>query len=45
MGEVVDIEVRSTGKGEDWQLLRSILGFIDRHFGNKIRVISIQYGR
>ena len=43
--EVVDIEVRSTGKGEDWQLLRSILGFIDRHFGNKVRVINIQYGR
>ncbi len=45
IGEVVNIEVRSAGKGEDWQLLRSILGFIDRHFGNKVRVITIQYGR
>jgi len=43
MGEVVEIEVRSK-KGAEWQLLRAILGFVDRHFGPKVRAINIQYG-
>lgn len=44
-GGVVDIEVRSTQKGGEWQLLRSILGFVDRHFASGIRAIHIRYGR
>ncbi len=44
MGEEVQIEVRSRRKGSEWQLLQAILGFVDRHFGNKIRAIHIQYG-
>lgn len=41
-GEVVEIEVR-TKKGAEWQLLRAVLGFIDRHFGPKVGAINIRY--
>lgn len=43
-GEVLQIKVRSKEEGGDWQLLHAILGFLDRHFGRKIRSITIQYG-
>jgi hypothetical protein len=43
MGEIVEIEVRSKKQGVEWQLLQSILGFLDRHFEDKIRAINIQY--
>ena len=42
-GEVVEVKVRSK-PGVEWQLLRAILGFIDRHFAAKVRAINIQYG-
>lgn len=42
--EVVEIVVKSVKKEADWQLLHAILGFVDRHFGKKIRAINIQYG-
>jgi len=42
-GEVVEVKVRSK-PGVEWQLLRAILGFIDRHFAAKVRAIHIQYG-
>ncbi len=40
--EVVQIEVRSKKEAE-WQLLHAILGFLDRHFGARIRAVHIQY--
>ncbi len=40
MGEVVQIEVHSD---VEWQLLDSILGFVDRHFADEIRSIHIFY--
>ena len=40
MGEVVQIEVHSE---VEWQLLDSILGFLDRHFADEIRSIHIFY--
>ena len=43
LGEVVEMEVRSK-KGTDWQLLHALLGFLDRHFADKIQSVSIQYG-
>lgn len=43
MGEILQVEVRSQKKGADWQLLCAMLGFLDRHFGDKIQTISIQY--
>jgi hypothetical protein len=43
MGEVVMIEVHSKKAGADWQLLQAILGFLDRHFADKIRAMHIHY--
>lgn len=41
MGEVVQLEIKSD---VEWQLLDSILGFLDRHFGEDISSIHIFYG-
>ena len=41
--EVVEIRLKSK-KGEEWQLVGAILGFVDRHFAAKVRAINIQYG-
>src|ERR1700730_7793412 len=43
MGEVVIVEVHSKKDGAEWQLLQAILGFVDRHFSEKIRTILIHY--
>lgn len=40
MGEVVQIEVHSE---VEWQLLDSILGFLDRHFSGEIGSVHIFY--
>jgi|SRR5690348_1482823 len=46
LGEVVIAELRSRATPQDeWQLLHSFLGFLDRHFGNKIESINIQYSK
>ena len=42
MGEVVAIEVRSKKPEKEWMLLRALLGFLDRHFAEKIQAINIQ---
>jgi hypothetical protein len=42
-GEVVEIKIRPKKGHPEWQLLHAILGFVDRHFGQKIRAINIQY--
>jgi len=28
---------------EDWQLLSAFLGWIDRHFGDQVLAVNIQY--
>jgi len=43
MGEVVLIEVHSKKGGTEWQLLHAILGFLDRHFSDKISTVQIHY--
>ncbi len=45
MGEVVQIEVRCPRGMEEseWQLLDSILGFLDRHFAENISSVHIYY--
>ena len=44
LGEVVLVELQSKGEKQgDWQLLHAFLGFIDRHFGEKIQAINVQY--
>ena len=44
MGEVVGVEVHPKKDVAEWQLLKAILGFLDRHFADEIRAINIQYG-
>jgi hypothetical protein len=43
IGGVVCAEVKSKKADAEWQLLQSLLGFIDRHFSDKIQSINIQY--
>lgn len=43
MGEVVMIKLSSKKAGTEWQLLQSLLGFLDRHFADKIKTIIIHY--
>ncbi|SRR6266571_2252962 len=43
MGEVVLLEIRSKKKDAEWQLLRAILGFLDRHFASRLSTVNIQY--
>ena len=44
MGEVVQLEVKSKKEDTEWQLFHAILGFIDRHYADRIRAVNIQYG-
>jgi hypothetical protein len=41
-----DLSATITGKDEDedWKLLASFVGFLDRHFRHRIRRITIDYG-
>lgn len=44
LSEVVVAELRSkTNSQDEWQLFHAFLGFLDRHFGNKIEATNIQY--
>src|SRR5262245_5263612 len=43
-GEVVSVEVQSRSQAEDeWQLLHALIGWVDRHFSDKVLAINIQY--
>ena len=42
-GGEVQIEVRPKRGGSEWQLLQAVLGFVDRHFGKRVRAIHILY--
>ncbi len=35
--------VHSRATDSDWQLLRSLIGFLDRHFRDKIASVTISY--
>lgn len=35
--------VHSRAADSDWQLLRSLIGFLDRHFRDKIASVTISY--
>ncbi len=44
LGEVVLAELDSKSSSQDdWQLLHAFLGFLDRHFADKIAAVNIQY--
>lgn len=43
-GEVVAAEICSRSQsGDEWQLLHAFIGWLDRHFGDEIQAINIQY--
>jgi hypothetical protein len=43
-GEVVVAEIISRTQGDDaWQLFHAFLGWVDRHFGQQVSAINIQY--
>ena len=44
VGEVVTVQLQSRTEDEsELQLLRAFIGFVDRHFADKIQAVNIQY--
>ena len=43
LSEVVTAEVNSLAADHDWQLLAAFLGWVDRHFGDQVLAVNIQY--
>jgi hypothetical protein len=41
-GEIVIAEILSKAD-QDWQLFHAFLGWVDRHFGEKVAAINVQY--
>ncbi len=41
--EIVSAEIRSLAVDHEWQLLSSFLGWVDRHFGDQVLAVNIQY--
>ena len=42
-GEMLLASVKRKGRGEEWQLLGDLVGWIDRNFGEQIQAINIQF--
>jgi len=43
--DAVDVEIRSPEHGDEARLLSSFLGWLDRHFGDQVSSVTIQYLR
>jgi hypothetical protein len=43
LSEVVLAEIHAPAPEQEWQILSAFLGFVDRHFDNKILAITIHY--
>lgn len=43
LAEVVTAEINTLAPEEDWQLLPAFLGWLDRHFGDQVLAVNIQY--
>lgn len=41
--DTVEAEVKSPDRGDEARLLSSFLGWLDRHFGNQLSSVNIQY--
>jgi hypothetical protein len=41
--DAVDVEIRSPDDGDEGRLLSSFLGWLDRHFGDQMSSVNIQY--
>jgi hypothetical protein len=42
-GDALSARIKSPDDGDEARLLSSFLGWLDRHFGKRLRSISIQY--
>jgi hypothetical protein len=43
LSEVALAEIHAPAPEQEWQILSAFLGFVDRHFDNKILAITIHY--
>jgi hypothetical protein len=41
--DAVKVEIRLPDRGDEARLLSSFLGWLDRHFGEQLSSVSIQY--
>jgi len=41
--DAVKVEIKSPERGDEARLLSSFLGWLDRHFGEQISAVNIQY--
>jgi hypothetical protein len=41
----VEVEIKSPERGDEARLLSSFLGWMDRHFGDRLSSVNIQYRR
>jgi hypothetical protein len=39
----VNVEIKSPDRGDEARLLSSFLGWLDRHFGDRLSSVNIQY--
>ena len=41
--ELVSVDINSPDKGDESRLLSAFLGWLDRHFGDQVSSVNIQY--
>jgi hypothetical protein len=41
--DAVNVEIRSPDEGDEGRLLSSVLGWLDRHFGDQMASVNIRY--
>jgi hypothetical protein len=41
--DAVDVQIRSPERGDEARLVSSFLGWLDRHFGDELSSVTIQY--
>jgi len=41
--EMVTVAIKSPDKGDEARLVSAFLGWIDRHFGDQVRTVTIRY--
>ena len=43
LSDAVKVEIKSPERGDEARLLSSFLGWLDRHFGDQVSSVNIQY--
>jgi hypothetical protein len=41
--DIVGVDINSPDKGDESRLLSAFLGWVDRHFGDQVSSVNIQY--